>query len=158
MSAARRLVDVFRGPESIVVESASVSDSGGWVANGWIEVVSLHEATDMRVGELVNMALERSGAIATEDLPAVPRGATVASEAAGFASEDAMLAAGVSSVAITLKNAQWSIIPAVNMGPGKGWSGHADAPRVRHEGEWSVEELGAGVLEALDAAELLSRV
>ena len=46
----------------------------------------------------------------------------------------------------------------VNMGPGKGWSGHADAPEVTHEGEWSAEELGAAVLEALDAAARLSRV
>lgn len=135
-----------------------MSNSGAWVANGWVDSLPLSQVNGKSVGDTVMAALERSGEIDSEGLPAMPRGATVASEAVGSDSEDAMLAAGVSSAAVSLKGDQWSVIPAVNMGPGKGWSGHPHAPRIRHEGEWSAEELGAAVLEALDAAERLSRV
>lgn len=152
-----KLVSVYRTADVLVVDSASELRALH-VSNGWAAVEPVGQATAARLGELVLEGLQHSGEIASEDLPVVPRGATVASEAAGFASEDAMLAAGAALAAVVFKNGAWDITPAVNMGPGKGWSGHADAPEITHEGEWSAEGLGAAVLEALDAAARLSRV
>lgn len=157
MKTMKKSVDVYRLDERLILESTSKL-RGLRVSNGWVVGVPVHEVTVARLGEVVVEGLERSDEIASEDLPVVPQGATVASEAAGFASEDAMLAAGVTSAAVDLRGSEWEVVPMVNMGPGKGWSGHADAPEVTHEGEWSAEELGAAVLEALDTAARLSRV
>ncbi len=157
MKPVAKFVDVYRSEDWIVIESTSKLRALR-TSNGWRHVAPARGLSASKVGEIVIAALDESGVITAEELPVLPQGATVASEAAGFTSEDAMLAAAVESAGILLRDGRWKVIPMVNMGPGKGWSGHADAPEVTHEGEWSVEELGAAVLEALDAAARLSRV
>lgn len=158
MKIKPKSVHVYRSNELLVVASVSNVEGGLRQQDGWTVVNPSQEFADTTVGELVKAGVERSGVVPVADLPVLPRGATVASEAAGFASEDAMRAAGAPSAAVGLRGSEWEVVPMVNMGPGKGWSGHKDAPEVIHEGEWSGEELGAVVLEALDAAERLSRV
>lgn len=154
----RQAVDVFRTSDMLIVESTSMQVRGPRVADGWVETVPVSALSSVGVGEVVRAALENSGVIDREDAPASAPGVTVASRTGGFASEDAMLAAGVSSAGVGLKAGVWKVTPMVNMGPGQGWAGLAEAPRSTHEGEWSDEELGAAVLRALDDAQALSAV
>lgn len=158
MKPKPRSVTVYRTEDLVVVASISRVEGGLRQQDGWSQVSAIRSLNSAELGTVVLSGVERSGVIAANELPVVPRGSTVAAEAGGFSSEDAMLAAGVTSAAVDLRGSEWEVVPMVNMGPGKGWSGHEDAPEVTHEGEWSAEELGAAVLEALDAAARLSRV
>lgn len=115
-----RSVSVYRSRDMVVVDSASELRALH-VSNGWVVVEPVHEVTPARIGDLVSEGLQKSGEIVSEDLPVVPRGATVASEAAGFASEGAMLAAGTAPAAVDVGGGEWEVVPMVNMGPGKGW-------------------------------------
>lgn len=152
MRPGRQSVGVFRSAGAYLVDSTSMSESGGLVSNGWVSRQPVEGSSALRVGEAVLAGLEQSGEIASEDLPTVATSSKVASVELGFASEDAMLAAGVPMATVGLRDGHWRIGPMVNMGPGKGWSGHSNAPKIRHQGEWSAEELGAAVVEALDTA------
>lgn len=152
----RQAVEVYRSGDHCIVESTSMVVRGSRVANGWAKSTPADDPE--QVGRMVRAGLERSGVMEREQLPAFAPGTTPASEAAGFASEDAMMAAGTSSAAVGLRDGRWKVTPVVNMGPGQAWTGHADAPEVFHEGEWSDEELGAVVLRALDDAERVSPV
>ncbi|CAM4127116.1 hypothetical protein [Janibacter anophelis] len=149
----RKAVNLYRSTEGIAVESTSMLAGGGRVADGWTQVVGSDEATAERVGEAVLAGIERSGAIGVEALP--PLGGTEAtpgSRALGFETENAMLAAGVASVAVGLKGSRWKVTPMRNEGAGRGFASHPDASPVSHDGEWSAADLGAAALSALDSA------
>lgn len=153
-------VQVFRSPSGLVVASMSLVPRRGYFMDGWTRGLPRDDSSPQAVGDAVLDGLAHNGTITVDELPALGgTGATVASLALGYETEDAMLADGASHVHLFIKRGTWHVTPMVNEGPGKGWSGHEDAPAVVREAEdWVAEDLGATVLAALDAAERLSRV
>ncbi|MFX4287919.1 hypothetical protein ACQBJO_15380 [Janibacter sp. G349] len=148
----RQEVRLFRTQTGLVVASVSFVPQRGFFMDGWTTVLPEDAWSAAEVGEAVLAGLEHGGTITFEDLPPLGgTGATPASLALGYETENALLAAGAAHVVVWIKKGTWWVTPMVNEGAGRGWAGHADAPAVSHEGEhWPAEDLGASVNAALD--------
>lgn len=149
----RRSVAVYRSPEQIVVVSRSRVEGSGFAADGWFALVGCHVPAP-ELGAAVREGVGRCRVISPDELPPLGgTGRTVASDALGYPSENAMLADGVPSVDVGLRDEEWDVGALVNQGAGRGWSGHPDLPEVVHQGDWPDAELGAAVIAGLDAAD-----
>lgn len=150
----RQAVNVYRSPHHAVVESTSLLVGRGRVANGWALLLRA-DVPEADLGRAVLDGIRRSGAMEGTELPVVAPGSTVASAALGYGSDNAMLAAGVSSAIVGVKDGFWKVTPMINDGPGHGFGGRHEAPPATHDGPWDPSALGAAVRAALDAAAAL---
>lgn len=155
----RQEAQIYRTRASLVVASVSFVPRRGYFMDGWTTVLPEDAWSARQVGDAVLAGLGHSGTITLDDLPPLGgTGATPASLALGFETENALLRAGAALAVVWIKKGTWWVSPMVNEGAGRGWAGHADAPEVSHEGEqWPTEELGATVNAALDTVARLGR-
>lgn len=150
----KQSVNVLRSSSQIVVTSVSRIEGSGFAEDGWTTLLATDAADADAVGAAVVEGLGRCRVISSAELPPLGgTGRSVASDALGYPSANALLADGVPLVAVTVKNGRTRVSPMVNEGAGRGWSGQPDLPEVVHEGDWPEAELGAAVIAGLDAAD-----
>lgn len=152
----RQAVNVYRSQGDLVVESTSMLSGRGRVADGWTQTLPVG-TSDAELGAAVLEGIDRSGVIEAGALPTGGPGTTPGSAALGYDTEDAMLADGVPSATVGVKDERWKVTPMINEGPGRGYAGRAEAAPTTHDGPWPPEPLGAAVRSALDAAATLGR-